>query len=211
MNKGLFITFEGGEGSGKTTVCKYVYQQLLEAGFDVIYTREPGGSNIAEQIRNIILSVENTEMDCRTEALLFAASRRQHLAEKVLPALEAGKIVICDRFVDSSLVYQGYARGIGIDEVMTINQFAIDNHMPDRTIYLDVTPEVGITRIHSRSDLDRLDIESMTFHHNVHEGYKLVCEKYPDRIMVIDADQDEDTVKEEAINMVMEIVNAHVQ
>jgi dTMP kinase len=210
MNKGLFITFEGGEGSGKTTVCRYVYQQLLDAGYDVIHTREPGGSNIAEQIRNVILNVDNTEMDCRTEALLYAASRRQHLVEKVLPALEAGKIIICDRFVDSSLAYQGHARGIGIDEVMSINQFAINNCMPDLTIYLDVTPETGISRIQIRKDLDRLDVESIHFHHKVYDGYRIVCARYPERIRVIDAEKPLDVVCAEALATVLETVEKNV-
>ena len=210
MNKGLFITFEGGEGSGKTTVCHYVYKQLLDAGYDVIHTREPGGSNIAEQIRNVILRVDTTGMDCRTEALLFAASRRQHLVEKVLPALEAGKIVICDRFVDSSLVYQGYARGIGIDEVMSINQFAINNCMPDLTLYLDVTPETGLFRIQTRNDLNRLDIESINFHHKVYEGYRIICAKYPERISVIDAEKPLDEVCAAALAAVMEAVEKNV-
>ena len=210
MNKGLFITFEGGEGSGKTTVCRYVYKQLLDAGFDVIYTREPGGSNIAEQIRNVILNVDNIDMDPRTEALLYAASRRQHLAEKVLPALEEGKIVICDRFLDSSLAYQGYARGIGIDEVMSINSFAINNCMPDLTLYLDVTPETGLKRIQIRKDLNRLDVESINFHHNVYEGYRIVCEKYPERIRVIDAEQPLEEVCAETLATVMEIIEKNV-
>ena len=210
MNKGLFITFECGEGSGKTTVCRYVYERLLEAGFDVIYSREPGGSNIAEQIRSVILNVDNTDMDARTEALLYAASRRQHLAEVVLPALEAGKIVICDRFIDSSLAYQGYARGIGIDEVMSINSFAIDNCMPDLTLYLDVTPETGLSRIQGRGKIDRLDKESRDFHQKVYDGYKIVCDKYPERIRIIDSEQPLDKVIEQTMDKVMELVEVNV-
>jgi len=210
MNKGLFITFEGGEGSGKTTVCRHVYQQLLDAGYDVIHTREPGGSNIAEQIRNVILNVDNTEMDCRTEALLYAASRRQHLAEIVLPALEAGKIIICDRFVDSSLAYQGHARGIGIDEVMSINQFAINNCMPDLTLYLEVAPEIGLSRIQIRKDLNRLDVESLNFHHKVYDGYRIICARYPERIKVIDAEKPLDVVCAAALATVMELIEKNV-
>ena len=124
---GKFITIEGPEGSGKTTVAKRLVEKLTEEGYQVVYTREPGGVTIAERIRDIILDVNNTNLDPRSEALLYAASRRQHLVEKVLPALESGKIVICDRFVDSSLAYQGYARNIGIDEIYNINMFAINN------------------------------------------------------------------------------------
>lgn len=126
MNKGLFITFEGGEGAGKTTVLTKVEQWLKEKGHALLRTREPGGITIAEKIRTVILDIEHTEMDGRTEALLYAAARRQHLVEKVLPALEKGNIVLCDRFIDSSLAYQGYARGLGIDEVLSINEFAIE-------------------------------------------------------------------------------------
>ena len=131
MKKGVFITFEGNDGAGKTTVCKVIYKKLLEQGYDVIYTREPGGSQIAEKIRDILLNTHNQSMDPRTEALLYAASRRQHLVEKILPALEKKQIVLCDRFIDSSLAYQGYARKIGMSSIWSINQFAIDGHMPD--------------------------------------------------------------------------------
>ena len=210
MRKGLFITFEGGDGSGKTTASKYVCGQLEAAGYEVVYTREPGGSNIAEQIRSVILDVNNILMDNRTEALLYAASRRQHLVEVILPALKAGKIVICDRFIDSSLAYQGYARGIGVDEVMNINQFAIENCLPDLTIYFDIEPEIGLQRIHSRDYLDRLENESISFHHKVHEGYKLVCERYPERIKVIDSTQSIPDVQKQTLDIVMQLVKKNV-
>ena len=157
MKQGVFITFEGNDGSGKTTVCKAVQEELIKMGYDCIYTREPGGSKIAESIRNILLDVNNTEMDDRTEALLYAASRRQHLKEVVLPALENKKIVLCDRFIDSSLAYQGIARGIGLKEVWDINQFAIDGCMPEKTLFLSVSVETGKKRMNLRGDLNRLD------------------------------------------------------
>ncbi|MBQ1299739.1 MAG: dTMP kinase [Erysipelotrichaceae bacterium] len=211
MSKGLFITFEGGEGSGKTTVCKYIYHRLLEEGIDAIYSREPGGVDIAEQIRNVILSVKNTAMDVRTEALLYAASRRQHLVEVILPALQAGKVVICDRFIDSSLAYQGHARDIGIDEVMEINRFAIDNCMPDLTLFFDVDVETGLRRITGRGEkLDRLDRENLAFHHKVHEGYMMVCERYPERIKIIDASQSVDKVEKDAYELVIERIKKNV-
>ena len=155
MKQGVFITFEGNDGSGKTTVCKAVQEELIKMGYDCIYTREPGGSKIAESIRNILLDVNNTEMDDRTEALLYAASRRQHLKEVVLPALENKKIVLCDRFIDSSLAYQGIARGIGLKEVWDINQFAIDGCMPEKTLFLSVSVETGKKRMNLRGDLNR--------------------------------------------------------
>ena len=208
MSKGLFITFEGGEGSGKTTVCKYIYHRLLEEGIDAIYSREPGGVDIAEQIRNVILSVKNTAMDVRTEALLYAASRRQHLTEIILPCMEAGTHIICDRFVDSSIAYQGYARGIGAEEVLSINRFAIDNVMPEKTIFLDLPSELGLQRIRSNHrTADRMDQESIAFHNAVYQGYQKVLEKDRDRMIVIDASQPVETVIEQAFQAVKGILD----
>src|SRR5699024_7068978 len=141
--KGVFITAEGGEGAGKSTVLDLVKERLSIEGYDVLLTREPGGINISEQIREVILHVDHQEMEERTEALLYAAARRQHLVEKVIPALKQGKIVLCDRFIDSSMAYQGYARGIGMQEVFLINQFAVEDCMPDRTLFFDIAPEKG--------------------------------------------------------------------
>lgn len=181
----MFITFEGPDGAGKSTIINMVAQELKDA----LLTREPGGIDIAEQIRNVILDKKNTAMDPRTEALLYAAARRQHLIEKVKPALEAGKIVLCDRFIDSSLAYQGHARGLGIDEVFTINQFAIEKMMPDLTLYFDIEPELGLQRINKNKgrEVNRLDLEDIEFHHKVREGYQLVMERFPERFVKIDA------------------------
>ena len=197
--RGQFITFEGPEGAGKTTVISTLYDRLVAEGRDVVLTREPGGIKIAEQIRTIILDNDNTEMDPKTEALLYAAARRQHLIEKVIPALEAGAIVLCDRFIDSSLAYQGYARGLGIDEVLLINQFAIENRMPDLTIFFDINPEEGLARIMSNSqrEKNRLDKESVAFHEDVYEGYKELIQRYPKRITVTDASLSEEVVTED--------------
>lgn len=210
MQKGLFITFEGNDGSGKTTISKLAYEKLKEAGYPVIYTREPGGIDIAEQIRHVILDPKNTAMDARCEALLYAASRRQHLVEKVLPALAENKIVLCDRFVDSSLVYQGIARKIGIEEVFNINQFAIEGHMPDATVFLSVSLEVGLSRVSNRGNLDRLDNESMEFHTLVAQGYEVVKEKFKERMHIVDANKDIDSVLEETIHTLLEIIHANV-
>ena len=189
MSKGLFITFEGGEGCGKTTVIKALVKELEKEGLQALVTREPGGSLIAEQIRNVILDRANTLMDPRTEALLYAASRRQHLVEIVLPALKEGKMVLSDRYLDSSLAYQGVARGIGIEEVFSINKFAIDQTMPDLTFFLDLEPEKGLERIrqHRSDEVNRLDLEKLSFHQKVYEAYKLLAQKYPERIVTIDA------------------------
>lgn len=199
MKKGLFITFEGPDGSGKTTVSTAVVERFQKEGYQVKYTREPGGSKIAEEIRSVILDPKNTEMDARCEALLYAAARRQHLVEKVLPALEEGITVISDRFVDSSLAYQGYGRGIGMDEVYSINMFAIEGRLPDKTIYLDIDAKTGLDRINAnRTSLDRLDQESEDFHNLVHKGYEEVVNLYKDRMIIIDASKDVESVIEES-------------
>ena len=203
MKKGLFITFEGPDGSGKTTVSKAVADKLLAEGYQVRYTREPGGSAISEKIRDIILDPANTEMDPRTEALLYAASRRQHLVDIVLPLIEQGVTVISDRFVDSSIAYQGYGRQIGADEVYAINAFAIENYMPVKTIFLNVSAEMGLARIQAnRAVLDRLDAESTDFHKRVFDGYQKVIAQYADRMIVVDASREVDEVIAEVYSIV---------
>lgn len=202
---GIFITLEGGEGSGKTTIILSIEKYLKENGYDVVTTREPGGVPIAEQIRNVILDVNNTKMCNETETLLYAASRMQHLHEKVIPALNEGKVVICDRYLDSSLVYQGYARGIGIDNVLNANCFALD-HMPDVTLFIDVTPEVGLKRISGRDKIDRLDKESLSFHQRVYDGYVKISEQYPDRIKRIDGQRDKEEVIADVIEEIKKVL-----
>lgn len=196
MNKGIFIVFEGGEGSGKSTILYKTYIWLKDLGYYCIKTREPGGINISEQIREVILNKENINMDGRTEALLYAAARRQHLVEKVIPALKSGQIVLCDRFVDSSLVYQGYARGLGIEEVYSINKFAIEDCMPDLSILFDIRPEIGMERIkkNSNREVNRLDLEKLDFHNKVREGYSLIYNQNKDRIVKINAEKSIDEV-----------------
>lgn len=206
---GYLITLEGGEGSGKTTVLKLVAEALQQQGHEVECTREPGGIDIAEQIRHVILDGNNIKMDGRTEALLYAAARRQHLVEKVIPALEAGKIVLCDRYIDSSLAYQGHARGLGIAEIYSINKFAIDEYMPDLTLYFDVAPEIGLARIEKDQgrEVNRLDLESMKFHLAVREGYQILVGQYPERIQVIDAANELEHVFKEALSKVEAYIN----
>ena len=205
--QGYFITFEGPDGSGKTTVATEVCKRLTELGYDVIHTREPGGIGISEDIRNIILDPKNTMMDAKTEALLYAASRRQHLVEKVFPAVKEGKIVICERFLDSSLAYQGYGRNLGFDEVLSINLFAIDNTYPDMTIYLDVDEQVGLDRLQDRSFKDRLDQESLEFHHRVSQGYREVLRRFKDRITIIDASKTKQEVIEASMKEILKLIN----
>ncbi|MCB9498275.1 MAG: dTMP kinase [Bacillales bacterium] len=189
---GKFISFEGTDGSGKTSVIKEVERYLKVAGYDVVTTREPGGVSISEQVRNVIHDTENKEMDPVCEALLYAASRRQHLVQKVIPLLKEGKIVLCDRYIDSSLAYQGYARGIGIEKVKEINEFAIDGIYPDLTLFINVRPEVGLQRIfeHQAShEINRLDEESIEFHKRTHEGYLILAKMYPDRIKDVEGER----------------------
>lgn len=201
---GYFITLEGGEGAGKTTVLKLLEEQLIAKGFDVLTTREPGGIHIAEQIRQVILDPDHTEMEERTEALLYAAARRQHLVEKVMPAIQEGKVVLCDRFIDSSLAYQGYARQIGMEEVLSINQFAIEGCMPSLTLFFDITPEQGLERIaqNDEREKNRLDLEKLSFHQKVYEGYQLLLERFPNRLKRIDADQSITHVAREAMQWI---------
>ena len=185
----MFITLEGPEGSGKTTAVEAAVKKLQEMGYEVVRTREPGGTPIAEQIRKVILDKENTAMDPRTEALLYAASRRQHLVEKVWPALKEGKIVICDRYLDSSLAYQGGARGLGVDNILNINLFATENTWPDLTLLFDIKPEVGLARISANAEreVNRLDLEKLDFHNKVRNTFLQLARTWPDRFVIIDA------------------------
>ena len=192
----MFITLEGPEGSGKTTAVEATVKALEEKGYQIVRTREPGGTPIAEQIRNVILDKANTNMDPRTEALLYAASRRQHLVEKVWPALKEGKIVVCDRYLDSSLAYQGGARGLGVEEILNVNLFATENTWPDLTLLFDIKPEVGLARIASNADreVNRLDLEKLEFHNKVRDTFLALAKRYPDRYVIIDASQSREEV-----------------
>lgn len=202
----MFITFEGPEGSGKTSAANEVIRILVARGYDVLYTREPGGTPIAEEIRNIILDKKNAALDARAEALLYAASRRQHLIEKVWPALKEGKIVISDRFLDSSLAYQGAARKIGIENVLNINLFATEGTFPDLTLLFDITPEKGLERIaiNKKREVNRLDLEALEFHRQVRETFLELAKKYQERYVVIDASKTLPEVVGVALNVILD-------
>ncbi|WP_369819907.1 dTMP kinase [Terribacillus sp. 7520-G] len=202
---GLFITLEGGEGAGKTSAIPLLAARLEKEGYQVLATREPGGIEIAEAIRAVILDPANTSMDGRTEALLYAAARRQHLVEKVWPALKKGMIVLCDRFVDSSLAYQGYTRGLGMEEVLDINRFAVENTMPDLTLFFDISPEAGLARISENKgrEKNRLDLEALSFHESVYEGYQILREQYKHRYVTLDASKPLADVAEDAVQEIM--------
>ncbi len=189
---GKFISFEGPDGAGKTTALNSVVADLTpQLKNMLVVTREPGGNRISEAIRNIILDRKNTEMDDRTEALLYAAARRQHIVETIQPALDSGKLVLCDRYVDSSVAYQGAGRQIGVDEVYQMNLFATAGLLPDLTIYFDIPSEIGLQRImtHRTDEINRLDVEQLSFHKRVRASYLKIAEQNPQRIKVIDATQ----------------------
>jgi len=202
----FLITLEGVDGSGKSTLINDLKEFLETRGHRVTVTREPGGIDIAEQIRSVILDQKNTKMDGRTEALLYAAARRQHLVEKVIPSLEEGNIVLCDRFIDSSLAYQGYARGLGIDEVLSINKFAIGDVMPHLTLYLDLDPQEGLKRIAKNKgrEVNRLDLEELNFHVKVREGYEEVLKRFPARMARVDANQEIEKVLADASKVLID-------
>lgn len=206
MKKGLFIVFEGGEGAGKSTILDKIYDWMINEKIPCIKTREPGGIKISEQIRSVILDNNNTEMDERTEALLYAAARRQHLVEKIIPALKENKVVLCDRFIDSSLAYQGYARGIGMDEILEINKFAIGEYMPNLSIFFDLDPKEGLKRINidNNREVNRLDNEKIDFHNRVREGYYKILEKDKERIIKVDASKTIDEVYQTVKDIIIE-------
>lgn len=201
----MFITFEGGEGTGKSTLIEIIKKNLEKLGFEIILTREPGGAGsiVAEEIRDLVLNPKYTNVTPHTEALLYAASRAQHLDEVIIPALKNKKIVLCDRYLDSSVAYQAYARGLGEDFILSINKYALD-HLPNLTFYIDLDPKVGIDRIKNRTKIDRLDQEKIAFHNKVREGYKMIVEKNKERIYTIDGNQ---TIEEIAKIMLDEINN----
>ena len=203
--KSYFISFEGPDGSGKSTVLKQVVAEIgprLKTQY--LVTREPGGSKIAEKIRQLILDPVNEEMSAKTEALLYAASRSQHMFETVIPALKAGKIVFSDRFVDSSLAYQGAGRELGVVAVKQINDFATSKIEPDLTIFLDVKPQVGLTRIAKEraGQEDRLEQEKLNFHQKVYQGYQEVIKAHPERIKVVDANKPFNLVVEDCVKII---------
>ncbi len=205
----MFITFEGGEGSGKSTVADIIYKKLLDENYPIVLSREPGGVKISEQIRNVILDKANTELDNRTEALLFAASRRQHLVEKVWPALKDNKIVLCDRYLDSSLAYQGGGKNLGVDEVLNINLFATENTLPDLTILFDLEPQIGLDRINKNKnrEVNRLDLESLNFYNKVRDTFLELSKRYNKRYVVIDASKPLDEVVETTYKIIKEKID----
>lgn len=198
MKRGLFITMEGPDGSGKSTQIQCIRTFFQEKGQNVVITREPGGTPISEKIREIILDRNNCEMDSMTEAMLYAASRAQHVAQVIRPALERGEHVICDRFIDSSMAYQGYGRGLG-DCVSIINAYAVKDCIPDLTFLMKLDPGIGKGRIDNQRQ-DRIEMEELDFHQRVFKGYEALELQFPERIIGIDADRDVDSISREIIS-----------
>jgi dTMP kinase len=194
----MFVSFEGGEGSGKSTAVKAVSDRLAREGYKIFLTREPGGDAISEEIRRIILDKRNTDMDPRTEALLYAAARRQHVVKELLPAIKRGDLILCDRYIDSSLAYQGGARGLGIDNVLNINLFATEGLEPDLTLLFDLEPEIGLKRIAANvgREVNRLDVEKLPFHKKVRAAFHELAARFPKRFVIIDASKSEEEVAE---------------
>ena len=197
MGKGIFISIEGPDGSGKSTQISILKEYFSARGKEVLLTREPGGTAIGEKIREIILDRNNSEMVSMTEALLYAASRAQHVAQVIRPALQAGKIVICDRFVESSIAYQGYGRKLG-ESVRTINEYAVDGCLPDLTFLLKLDPKVGKGRIRFEEQ-DRLEQEKLDFHQRVYEGYAEL-EASTERMIGIDAERGIEEISRDIIS-----------
>ncbi len=200
--RGLFITIEGGDGSGKSTQIDLLTAYFDQHGYEVLLTREPGGTIISEKIRGIILDKDHMEMADMTEALLYAAARAQHVQEYIIPNVTSGKMVICDRYVDSSVVYQGHARGLGIDAVEAINSYATVGLTPDLTILLDLPPDVGLQRKKQQKALDRLELQADSFHIKVAEGYRLLAKRHPERILSIDATQSIEDIHQIIVNAI---------
>ena len=202
--RGKFITFEGCEGCGKSTQVRLFNEYLNKENIPHIFTREPGGEKISEEIRRILLDANNAEMTDECEALLYAAARVQHLHDRVEPALSKGELVFCDRYVDSSLAYQAYARGLGTEFVENINAYALKNYLPDVTVFIDLTPEDAFNRKHGADENDRLEQAGMEFHRRVYAGYKALAEKYPNRFVCVNGKQTPQEVFHEILRILKE-------
>ena len=205
--RGFFLTLEGPDGSGKSTQSEAIKSKLIQYGFDVLHTREPGGCAISEKIRNIILDVDNSEMCATCEALLYAASRAQHVKQVIIPAVEQGKVVLCDRFVDSSIAYQGGGRGLGVSVVKSINSPAVADMLPDATLYLSIDHKEALKRKLSSATPDRLEKETIAFHAKVQEAYEQLISEDPSRFMIVDATKDATSITQDAMNLILKKLN----
>ena len=204
--KGKFITVEGSDGSGKTTFINSATEYLVKKGYKVITTREPGGTEFSEKVRELLFDSSN-EIDAKTESLLFCVSRRDHIIKKIIPYVEDGYIVICDRFVDSSIAYQSYGRGLNKQDIIDINNYTTDGLEPDLTLYFNVDVEIGLSRTKGRGENNRMDNESLKFYKDVKRGYDELSNDYKERIKVIDANQDYEKVEKDAFKILEGFLN----
>lgn len=207
LQKGIFISFEGIEGTGKTTQAKFLSERLRDKNYDLFLTQEPGGTSIGNKIREILLLPEHKEMSYMTELLLYTADRAQHLTEKILPALNAGKIVITDRFTDSTVVYQGYGREIDLSLIMSLDNIATGGIKPHLTILFDLDVETGLMRNKGVNKVDRLELEDIEFHRKVRDGYLKIAKMEPERVKIVDASKPPEYVRDD----VWKIINSRFQ
>lgn len=204
MKKGLFITFEGGEGAGKSSLIERIRSYLLKKNLNLVVTREPGGTKFGEEIRALLLKNRKEKVSPKAELCLFLASRSQHIQDVIMPALLEGKVVLCDRYNDSSIAYQGHARGLGIDEVMVFSSYIVGKAVPDLTLYLDIDPLTGLSRVKSKHD--RIESEKISFHRKIRKGFLLLAKKCPDRIKVLDAGKSQEEVFEITMNYINKFI-----
>lgn len=204
MKKGFFVTIEGCEGVGKSTLLRGLKDYLEIAGRDAVFTREPGGTEVAERIRAVILDPENAAMTPTAELLLYAAARAQHTEEKIIPAVRDGKLVICDRYSDSTLAYQSYARGLDRGECLAADEIARRGVKPDLTVFLDLSPERGFARKGGADKGDRLEREKIDFHERVYAGFRAIAESDPDRVVAVDASKSKEEVLAAVVSLLKE-------
>lgn len=202
--KGMFITVEGPDGSGKTTQLQLLVQSLTEQGYEVVVTREPGGTKVGNSIREVLLSPEHDEMTPRVEMMLYAASRAQNIDQVIRPALHRGAVVVCDRFVDASIAYQGYGLQYDLSQILSLNDWATAGIKPDLTFLFDLTPDQASHRMKDRGQLDRIESRDESFHQRVYEGFQILLEQYPERMVRIDANASIETIQDEVLDITLE-------
>jgi len=204
MKRGFFITIEGGEGAGKTTLLEAMKKELLSRKYSLVITREPGGTKLGEEVRNLLLKRRKEKVAFKAELCLFLASRAQHIKDVILPSKKDGKIVLCDRFNDSTLAYQGYARGLGLEDVIEFSSYIVKDALPDLTLYLDLDPKIGLSRV--KSKYDRIEAEKVSFHQKIRKGFFILAEKYPERIKIINASKSPAEVYRDSMNFIDELL-----
>ena len=209
LTTGLFVTFEGPEGSGKSTHSKRLYKELLDDGYDIVHTHEPGGTDLGQRVRELLLKMDSVRLDNMTELFLFEADRAQHVREMIKPSLEANKIVLCDRFNTATFAYQGYGLGMCMDMIKELDALATDGVGPDLTIVLDVAVSIGMARAKARGAVDRMEKRELEFHENVRRGYLALAAEEPEKIRVMSSDNDIDIVYNGVMKEVYDLIERH--